>query len=155
MHAVLAPGATPPSGYVPRLEKIKDIVDGTTKTLLIGESTNVVNVRRTFWAYTWGNYLLSQPTPHAPTLLGDFCKCSPPNTSPCSPSTGVAYGDSNRACHSGWFSNHSGGMNAALCDGSVSFLSFDIDLETFAAMGSIANYDGAGGQTSGGGGIRN
>jgi prepilin-type N-terminal cleavage/methylation domain-containing protein/prepilin-type processing-associated H-X9-DG protein len=145
MHAILAQGATPPSGYVLRLEKIKDIVDGTSKTLFIGESTNVVTARRTFWAYTWGNYLLSQPTPYAPTLLGDFKKCVAAGT----------YGTSNRACHSGWFSNHSGGMNAAMCDGSVSLLAFDIDLETFASMGSIANYDGAGSATTGGGGIRN
>jgi prepilin-type N-terminal cleavage/methylation domain-containing protein/prepilin-type processing-associated H-X9-DG protein len=145
MHAVLAPGSTQPSGYVLRLEKIKDIVDGTSKTLFIGESTNVVPARRTFWAYTWGNYLLSQPTPYAPTLLGDFKKCVAAGT----------YGTSNRACHSGWFSNHSGGMNGAMCDGSVSFLAFDIDLETFASMGSIANYDGTGPANTGGGGIRN
>jgi prepilin-type processing-associated H-X9-DG protein len=53
-------------------------------------------------------------------------------------------GVSNRACHSGWFSNHSGGMNAAMCDGSVDFISFDIDLHTFACLGSIAGNDGAG-----------
>jgi len=155
MHAVLAQGAAQPNGYVLRLEKVKDVVDGTSKTLLVGESTNIAPARRTYWAYTWGNYLLSQPTPHALTLLGDFCRCSPPGTAGCTPATGVAYGTSNRACHSGWFSNHSGGMNAALCDGSVSFLSFDIDLETFAALGSIAGYDEGGNQSSGGGGIRN
>jgi prepilin-type processing-associated H-X9-DG protein len=141
MHAMLSQGATPPSGYVLKLEKIKDIVDGTTKTMLIGESTNALTVRRTFWAYTWGNYLLSQPTPHAPTLLGDYCRCSPPGQKPCTAATGVAYGKSNRACMSGWFSNHSGGMNIAYCDGSVSFLSFDIDLTVFVALGSIAGYD--------------
>jgi prepilin-type N-terminal cleavage/methylation domain-containing protein/prepilin-type processing-associated H-X9-DG protein len=142
MHAVLSQGAAQPSGYVLRLEKIKDIIDGTSKTLLIGESTNQIAARRTYWAYTWGNYLLSQPTPYDPTLWGDFNRCVAAGN----------YGTSNRACHSGWFSNHSGGMNAALCDGSVSFLSFDIDLEEFAELGSIANYGGASG---GSGGIRN
>jgi prepilin-type processing-associated H-X9-DG protein len=141
MHAILAPGATPPTTYVLRLEKVKDIVDGTTKTMLIGESTNVKTARRTLGAYTWGNYLLSQPTPHALTLLGDFCRCSPAGTSGCSPATGVAYGTSNRACHSGWFSNHPGGMNTVYCDGSVRFLSFDIDMNVFAPLGSIAGYD--------------
>ena len=31
-----------------------------------------------------------------------------------------------------------GGMNAELCDGSGQFISFDIDMQVFAAMGSIA-----------------
>jgi prepilin-type N-terminal cleavage/methylation domain-containing protein/prepilin-type processing-associated H-X9-DG protein len=141
MHAILAKGASVPNGYVLRLEKIKDITDGTTNTLLVGESTNLYTRRRTFWAYSWGNYLLSQTTPHAPTLWGDFCRCSPPGTAGCTSATGVAYGTSNRACHSGWFSNHPDGMNAAYCDGSVSFLSFDIDLLIFAGIGSIASQD--------------
>ena len=131
MHAVLSKTAPVPNTYVLRLEKIKDITDGTSKTMLAGESTNVVTERRTYWAYTWGNYLLSQPTPYAPTLLGDYTRCTNAGT----------YGTSNRACHSGWFSNHSGGMNTARCDGSVDFLSFDIDLNIFAALGSIAGYD--------------
>jgi prepilin-type N-terminal cleavage/methylation domain-containing protein/prepilin-type processing-associated H-X9-DG protein len=142
MHAILAKGATPPSGYELRLERIKNITDGTSKTMLVGESTNVVTRRRTYWAYTWGNYLLSQPTPYAPTLWGDFNRCTAAGT----------YGTSNRACHSGWFSNHSGGMNIAYCDGSVNFLSFDIDLNEFAALGSIAGYDGGPTQSSGGSG---
>lgn len=144
LHAVLAPGASPPTTYVLRLEKIKDIVDGTSKTMLIGESTNTFTPRRTFWAYTWGNYLLSQPTPYAPTLWGDFKRCT----------AAGSYGAANRACHSGWFSNHPAGMNMALCDGSVSFLSFDIDLTTFTALGSIAGYDESEQETSGGGGTR-
>jgi prepilin-type N-terminal cleavage/methylation domain-containing protein len=134
MHAVVrSNGAQPPaSTYLLRPEKIKNIVDGTSKTLLIGESTNIWPRRRSFWAYTHGNYVLSQPTPYAPTLNGDFTRCT----------SAGSYGQSNRACHSGWFSNHSGGMNAANCDGSVSFLAFDIDLSVFAALGSIAGYDG-------------
>jgi prepilin-type N-terminal cleavage/methylation domain-containing protein/prepilin-type processing-associated H-X9-DG protein len=142
MHAVLSKTAPVPSGYVLRLEKVKDVVDGTSKTMLAGESTNVIEARRTYWAYTWGNYLLSQPTPYAPTLWGDYTRCT----------NAGSYGTSNRACHSGWFSNHSGGMNMGLCDGSIDFLSFDIDLNTFAALGSIGGYDPD--TSSGGGGTR-
>jgi hypothetical protein len=39
-----------------------------------------------------------------------------------------------------------------LCDGSIDFLSFDIDLNTFAALGSIGGYDPD--TSSGGGGTR-
>jgi prepilin-type N-terminal cleavage/methylation domain-containing protein len=137
LHAV---STKAPTGnvYELRLEKIKDIVDGTSKTLLVGESTNVFSPRRTFWAYTWGNYLLAQPTPYAPTLNGDWCRCSPPGTNGCPTATGVTYGVSNRACMSGWYSNHPGGMNSLMCDASGDFTSFEIDLQVFAAMGSIA-----------------
>jgi prepilin-type processing-associated H-X9-DG protein len=122
-------------------ENIKAISDGTSKTLLLGESTNQFNRRRTFWAYTWGNAIMSQPTPYAPTLLGDWCRCVPPGADPCPSTSGgpPAYGTSNRACMSGWFSNHPSGMNAVFCDGSVTFYSFDVDLNVFAAIGSIAN----------------
>jgi prepilin-type N-terminal cleavage/methylation domain-containing protein/prepilin-type processing-associated H-X9-DG protein len=136
VHAVPKPGSpleSQPNGWL-RRERVKDIIDGTTKTLLVGESTNTVSPRRTFWAWTWGNYLLSQPTPYAQTLWGNMDRCLTV------PDPGV----SNRACHSGWFSNHAGGMNAAMCDGSVDFISFDIDLHTFACLGSIAGNDGAG-----------
>jgi prepilin-type N-terminal cleavage/methylation domain-containing protein/prepilin-type processing-associated H-X9-DG protein len=147
LHAVPQPGsnaATSPESSYLRPEKIKDIIDGTTKTLLVGEGTNQYTPRRVYWAYTWGNYLMSQTTPHAPALWGDFQRCI----------AQPAYGVSNRACHSGWFSNHPGGMNGAMCDGAVSFVSFDIDLHTFACMGSIANTDGEGIEESATGGRR-
>ena len=124
------------------MENIKAITDGTSKTLMVGESTNRFNRRRTFWAYTWGNALMSQPTPFAPTLLGDWCRCIPGTTADCPVASGQPnYGTSNRACMSGWYSNHPGGMNAMFCDGSGTFYSFDVDLNVFAATGSVANGD--------------
>ena len=115
-----------------KLESIKNITDGTTKTLLAGESTNTYNRRRTLWAYTWGNAVCSQPTPHSATLIGDYPRCL---------QLASGYGTSNRACMSGWFSNHTSGMNSVLCDGSGKFISFDIDLGVFAALGSIAGNE--------------
>jgi prepilin-type N-terminal cleavage/methylation domain-containing protein len=138
--AAVAENAGKPT-YVLRREKIKDITDGTTKTMLVAESTNVFNRRRTFWAYSWGNAIESQTMPFPLTLVGDWCKCSPPGAADCAPATGTAVGESNRACMSGWFSNHPGGMNAAMCDNSVNFISWDIDLEVFSVMGAIADDD--------------
>lgn len=128
-------------------ESIKNILDGTTKTILASESTNEYETRRTFWAWTWGCYLMSQTTDHAPTLYGDWCRCSNPGPSAnkragCSPSVfGPRYGDADRACMSGWASKHPAGMNAAMCDGSVDFLSSNIDLTLFASLGSVDGQD--------------
>lgn len=147
MHAVLEP-AVPGQPFLTR-EPLKAITDGLTNTMLAGESTNVFAPRRTFWAYTYGNAVLSQTTPNAATLYGDWCRCANPSqgsgadASVCPPSgaTGPAYGLSNRSCMSGWFSGHPSGMNMVMCDGSVNFMSWDIDLDAFIVKGSIADED--------------
>lgn len=144
LHAVISKGGTLPGGTWPTLreEGTKGITDGTSKTLLTAESTNRYNRRRTFWAYTFGTFIMSQTTTFAPTLLADYCACVAPGTNkpptgPCASATGAAYGSADRACKGGWGSNHPGGLNSQYCDGSVTFLAFDIDLNVFAAKGSI------------------
>jgi prepilin-type N-terminal cleavage/methylation domain-containing protein len=129
LHAVVMPSGTHATTvYDMRQESFKDITDGGSKTLLLSESTNRRNRRRTFWAYTFGTFVLSQTIPHSPTLWGDFDRCT------AMPDYGTAY----RACKGAWASNHPGGMNSQNCDGSGQFISFDIDMQVFAAMGSIA-----------------
>jgi len=127
--------------YKLQREPIKAITDGTSNTLLAAESTNIFSRRRTFWAYTFGNYGLSQTTPQDRTLWGDYERCTAIQES------GVYAGQSQRACMSGWFSGHPSGMNAVMCDGSLTFINWDIDLLTFAVMGSLADE----GDTSGSG----
>ncbi|QDU89640.1 Type II secretion system protein G precursor [Pirellulimonas nuda] len=126
-----------------RREKFKNIVDGLSHTLLVAEAANEYEPRRPLWAYTWGNYLLGQPTAQPRTLVGDYQAC-------------VAFGEENnsqaqftpisgrsrRACMSAWYSFHPAGMNGAMCDGSVDFLGFDMDLHVFSCLGSIAGEDG-------------
>ena len=142
LHAQVVDGGREPTDtYVLRKESIKDITDGTSKTLMAAESTNIFPRRRTFWAYTWGNYLLSQTIAQPRTISGDYYACldlgevSTPNT--------AISGRSFRACMSAWFSNHPGGMNSAFCDGSGRWISFDIDRLIFAEMGSIADAENA------------
>ncbi|MEM9659404.1 MAG: DUF1559 domain-containing protein [Planctomycetota bacterium] len=115
-------------------EGMRNITDGTTRTLLLGEQTNVFAPRRTFWAHTFGNYVLSQTTDQSRIFGGDYDLCK-----------SIAGTGGSRPCMSAWHSNHPGGMNVAWCDGSGSFLNFDIDLLAFAALGSIAGDDGIGG----------
>jgi prepilin-type N-terminal cleavage/methylation domain-containing protein/prepilin-type processing-associated H-X9-DG protein len=151
MHVVLKKGVAPPANSMElRQEPLKAISDGTTQTLLAAESTNVFAPRRTFWAYTWGNYVASQPTPQDRTLWGDHVRCTAIAES--SDENAVYSGQSQRACHSGWFSGHPSGMNATMCDGSVTFLTWEIDLDTFAVMGSIADEGVIGGNQRPGGG---
>jgi prepilin-type processing-associated H-X9-DG protein len=126
-----------------RPERIKAIADGLSKTLLVSESTNRNSQpsgnntewgRRSSWAHSYGNYTSSQTIPQERTLLGDYGKClatpdgAEPNT-----------GTSNRACMSGWFALHSGGINGVMADGSVQFIDLAMDKQAWAVMGSIAD----------------
>jgi prepilin-type N-terminal cleavage/methylation domain-containing protein/prepilin-type processing-associated H-X9-DG protein len=136
LYAILGPNIQPPENALgPCL--IKHITDGTSKTLLIGEYTNMdYGRRRTFWAFTYSSYALSQTVEQPRVFLAEYHKCTAtgetgavgqPNTS-----------SGHKVCKRAWWSMHPGGMNVAMCDGSGDFLSFDTDLRRFAAIGSIA-----------------
>ena len=143
LHAVLRKGHTVVPGTNAGLtilvklrpERMKDITDGTSKTLLVGESTNRFDRRRTLWAYSWGNYVLSQASPQAPILWGNY-RAADTGVSPGCMDVGVV--GSPKPCQSGWFSGHTSGMNAQMCDGSGDFISFDIDLRVLCFLSSIA-----------------
>jgi prepilin-type N-terminal cleavage/methylation domain-containing protein len=152
MHAVNMQAGSPgvvASNSPLKQEGINNISDGTSNTLMLGESTNRNTTpgspgshdteygRRTFWAYSWGNHTTSQTTPQDRTLWGDMGRCAAVQPSN---STADPYpNQSHRACHSGWFSLHTSGFNGLMCDGSGTFISFDVDMKTFAVMGSIAD----------------
>jgi prepilin-type N-terminal cleavage/methylation domain-containing protein len=128
--------ALPAGGYELRREKIASITDGTSKTLLVAEKTNLYNRRRSFWAYTWGNYIMFQPTAQPRTFAADYPKCrlDPESATPNTPTTGTSF----RTCMSTAYSNHPSGFNAVRCDGSTDWISYDINLNVYASMGSIA-----------------
>jgi prepilin-type N-terminal cleavage/methylation domain-containing protein len=137
IHAICT-GTTPPTDFELNREKIANITDGTSKTLLVGEKTNQLNRRRGFWAYTWGNYLMFSPTAQPRTFHPDYPRCrlesSPEDSAPNMPKSGTSF----RTCMCTAYSNHPGGFNAVRCDSSADFISFDIDLWVYAAMGSMA-----------------
>jgi prepilin-type N-terminal cleavage/methylation domain-containing protein len=123
-------------------EAIKGITDGTSNTMMIAEQTdrntipvgtNTEFARRGLWAYSWGNYAMSQTTPQERTLIGDYGRCTPLEGA--APNVGA----SGRACMSGWYSLHNGGMNSVSCDGHVEFIDFSIDMQLWATKGSIAD----------------
>jgi prepilin-type N-terminal cleavage/methylation domain-containing protein len=117
---------------------LKHVTDGTSKTLLVGESTTIDDPsRRTFWAYTYAQYVMSQTVDQPRVLSGEYNKCPLDGGAVFSPT----YGSSGRVCKRAWWSLHPGGMNTVMVDGSGNFLSFDIDMKYFASIGSIAGGD--------------
>ena len=112
-------------------ERLANITDGTSNTLAVGESTTRTKRNyRTFWAYSHAFFSLSATTPQQRSLLGDHDQCK---------EIGGYY--RSRPCDRGWGSNHPGGNCFTACDGSVRFISTNIDPETFAALGSIAGNE--------------
>jgi prepilin-type N-terminal cleavage/methylation domain-containing protein len=107
-------------------ENLTSIADGTSNTLLVGEyTTRTTTTRGTFWAYTYTSFALSATHSLSGYMLADYDAC------------GVSTGNSN-GCKRGWGSNHSGGINFALSDGSVRLISTSIDQQTFSNLGSMA-----------------
>jgi len=125
-------------GYILGAESMKNIEDGTSRTLMVGEQTLRIGSnefadqlarRRSFWAYTWGGYNQSQAWMDRRMFSGDYLECI---------TTGFESGTGRLVCQSMWYSFHTGGGNFLRCDGSVSHIKFDIDLETFGSLCSIA-----------------
>jgi hypothetical protein len=118
---------------------LKHVTDGASKTMLVGESVTIDDPsRRAFWAYTYAQYVMSQTSTQARNISGVYATCPVDGGgAPDSPT----YGTGGRVCKRAWWSYHPSGMNHVLCDGSGGFLSFDIDMNLFAALGSIGGGD--------------
>jgi len=120
LHVVNVNGLAP--------ERISNITDGTSNTLMVGEyASRDHESRRTFWAYSWNQYTMSAGMPQRRTLLNDYDACR------------AALGDSGEnACKRGFASFHTGVINFTLADGSVRPISTNIDLDLFTALCTIA-----------------
>jgi hypothetical protein len=112
-------------------ERIGDIVDGTSHTLMVGESVSTSGGGYgTLWAYSFSFYSLSAATPQPRTLWGDYEFCR---------RTG---GEGHSLpCRRGWGSPHPSGMHFLTCDGAVRRISKDVDVEVFAGFATIAGKE--------------
>ena len=117
-----------------------EILDGFSNTLFLGESTNRTPTvvtdegliyasvgRRPFWAYTSRYYNTVCVYPESRTIMGDFALCDLVG----------GPGGSNACKHGGWGSHHPGGLNFSFGDGSVVFVSTDVDMITLAKLASM------------------
>jgi prepilin-type processing-associated H-X9-DG protein len=122
----------------PGMARITDITDGTSNTLLLSEALIAKVATDNDWRGDIHNddgvfrfHTVLTPNSSAPDLISSRTFFTP-NNDPLMP---VALGNPQRAAAR---SRHTGGVNAALCDGSVRFVSNSIALKTWMAMGSMA-----------------
>ena len=109
-------------------ENIDKVLDGTSNTLLVGESTTATNPgHRTFWAYPFAYYSLSGATAQPRILWGDYDRAV------------QAGGDGGEnPCKREWGSFHPGTVNFVLCDGSARPLNTTINMTLFGNLATIA-----------------
>jgi prepilin-type N-terminal cleavage/methylation domain-containing protein len=132
MHnVILRPAANDRAQLEP--VKIQQIVDGTSNSILVGEYSTATlpegtdKIRGGLWAYAYTSYNQSSAMPYSETLLGDYQKC-------------FALGRDIDRCKRGFGSLHAGEIfQVVLCDGSVTQISADIDMDVFGQMGIIAD----------------
>ena len=107
-----------------RHERMKNITDGTSKTLMVGEMSSLTHPRRrTFWAYSYASYSLSTVVPESRAFLVDYDRCT-------------HLGEPN-VCKRGWGSFHTAGLNFLFCDGAVRLVRPQDNMLIMAAMATI------------------
>jgi prepilin-type processing-associated H-X9-DG protein len=121
-------------------EKIEGIADGTSNTLMVGELTFTdVTRRATFWAYTYASYNQSSIGPESRLLTNRYGVAGQP-ASGCAGMPGL-YGD--QMCKRAFGSNHAQGLNFVMCDGSVRFISYNVDMILLGNMATIGRGEAA------------
>jgi len=138
-HSTGAQPSGVPYKNVESIPKLRQITDGLSNTMFIGEMTSQATRssnsalvratprRRTFWAYTYTSYNKSCAVPQTRTLLVDYGRC-----------VEVGGSGGSDACKRAWGALHPGGLHFSFGDGSVRFLNTSIDMQIFAEMATMA-----------------
>lgn len=116
-----------------RAFKLTDILDGTSNTLMAaeviqGQGSDLRGF--TWWGHAAPFMAFIGPNSSSPDIIysSGYCQATNPLNPPC-----IAMG-TDRVCLMGARSRHPGGVNVALCDGTVRFISNSILLATWRAM---------------------
>ncbi len=110
---------------------IPELSDGLSNTLFIGESlpATINHMRDTNWYTRYGTQSLSTIIPiNYPISATDQSWCG-------AASAGPAHSMTNNNVSWGFRSNHPGGVNFALADGSVQFITQSIDYKVYQLLG--------------------
>jgi prepilin-type N-terminal cleavage/methylation domain-containing protein len=115
-------------------ERIANITDGTSNTLMYGERTTKTHhpdpgtsrSRGTFWGDSFNLYCLSAAEPISATLLNDYQLCA-------------ARVSNENQCKYGWGSFHPNIILFAYGDGSVRPIATNIDMKIFTYIATIGN----------------
>ncbi len=125
--------------YARSATRMKDILDGTSHTALVSEiilspDTYDNDIRGRYYNPSHGGVLFSTLYPPNTTVPDqvDWCSASPVPQAPCVGSQGSDLGNMYMSARS----YHPGGVNLALADASVRFISNEIATVTFNALGS-------------------
>ena len=125
----------------PGTTRMTDITDGTSNTLMLSESLIAKVASDNDWRGDIHNddgvfrfHTVITPNSSSPDLISSTTYFTP-NNDPLMP---VALGNPQRAAAR---SRHTGGVNAAMCDGSIRFVRNTIPLATWMAMGSMAGNE--------------
>ncbi|HKB03766.1 MAG TPA: DUF1559 domain-containing protein [Gemmataceae bacterium] len=116
-------------------ENFAACTDGLSNTVMLGEyTTRTTTTRGTFWAYTYASYNQSSVGLES-RLFGKPYGASATDTTGCWGSPGL-YGD--QPCKRALNSQHTNGANFALGDGSVRFISYNVDMTLLGNMATIS-----------------
>jgi prepilin-type N-terminal cleavage/methylation domain-containing protein/prepilin-type processing-associated H-X9-DG protein len=130
-----------PAAFGYRPVSIAHILDGTTNTMAFGEMLREARedgpFRGTYWRdFPGASWVFTLNTPNSPVpdnIRATQCPASanqPQLNLPCVPINGSTETAASR-------SRHPGGVQVAMCDGSVRFVPETLGLEVWRAMGSI------------------
>ncbi|HET6572814.1 MAG TPA: DUF1559 domain-containing protein [Fimbriiglobus sp.] len=115
-------------------ERLPAVSDGTSNTLMVGECTFIdVTRRATFWAYTYASYNQSSIYTESRILNNSYNKCWEMG----SPTGTTRPSNADHVCKRAFGSGHTGGLNFAMGDGSVRFISYSVDINMLAFMATM------------------
>src|SRR5262245_2966025 len=121
-------------------ERLQAATDGTSNTLMVGEYTSNTSTRRaTFWAYTYASYNQSSVGAES-RLFGKPYGASATDTTGCWGTPGL-YAD--QPCKRAFNSAHTAAANFVLGDGSVRFISYNVDMVLLQNMATMSGGEAA------------
>jgi prepilin-type N-terminal cleavage/methylation domain-containing protein/prepilin-type processing-associated H-X9-DG protein len=116
-------------------ERLSTCTDGLSNTLLIGEYTTNSTVRRTsFWAYTYTSYNQSSIGPES-RYFGMHYGNDANHRGTC---WGTPGSNQDQLCKRAINSGHTQGANFCMGDGSVRFVSYNVDINQLMGMATAA-----------------